>query len=248
MPISPFSAIEKNLLSEKIAAQVLSLIKERHLAPGEKLPPERELAAMLQVSRSSLREAFRALAVIGAVDTRQGDGTYVTALEPELLVDHLDYVVSLNESTFEHLFEARRVLEVGIVSFAAQRITDEEIARLEDCLERMEKLNGDYATFITADLEFHELIVKAARNPIYQSPYMASIRRLGRVSRTMSAPVPGLPEQSYADHQMILRALKAHDPDAAREAMIQHLDHIEAKLQTVSPKDLLIAPADSTSV
>jgi DNA-binding transcriptional regulator YhcF (GntR family) len=94
MNIFPFSTIDKNLLSEKIAAQILLLIKERQLKPGEKLPPEREVAAILQVSRSALREAFRSLAMVGAIDSRQVNGTYVTSLEPELLFDQLEYVVS----------------------------------------------------------------------------------------------------------------------------------------------------------
>ena len=232
MPDSPFHSIDKNLLSEKIAAQILMLIKDRQLKPGEKLPPERELAATLQVSRTALREAFRALAMIGAIDSRQGDGTYVTSLEPELLFDHLDYVVALNDSTYENLFEARRALETGIIADAARRITDDEIAGLEHILDQMESQQDDpYASFLVMDLAFHEAIVKAARNPIYQSPYMTSIRRLGRVSRILNEPIPGLREQSYIDHRTIVSALKTGNPEQARLMMAEHLDHIAAFLR-----------------
>ncbi|MCC7208987.1 MAG: FadR family transcriptional regulator [Anaerolineae bacterium] len=241
MATHPFSAIEKNSLSEKIAAQVLSLIKDRHLKPGEKLPPERELAAMLQVSRASLREAFRALAAVGAIESRQGAGTYVTTNDPELVTDQLDYIISLNESTFDNLFEARRVLDTGIIAYAALRITDEELERLEE-YTRLTDFE-DYSAFLLADLEFHELIVRSARNPIFVSPYLASIRRLGRISRITSTPIPGLMERSLADHQAILDALRAHDPEAARVAMSKHLDSVEAMLHSVAEKETLLAPS-----
>ncbi len=245
MNISPFSAIEKDSISEKIAAQVLSLIKDQHLKPGDKLPPERELAAILQVSRASLREAFRSLAAVGAIESRQGAGTYVTAGEPDLLSEQLDYIVSLNESTFDHIFEARRVLDIGIVECAARRITSEELDRLERFAEQMHQHYDDYGTFVLADLEFHELIVRASHNPIFVSPYLASIRRLGRISRIRSVPVSGLPEQSFADHRAIVDALRAHDPEAARAAMTSHLDHIGAMLSSLTEKGTLLSPSAS---
>lgn len=238
-----FGTLEKDVLSEKIASRLLSLIKERQLRSGEKLPPERDLAAMLQVSRSSLREALRALAIIGAVETRQGNGTYITSLEPELLVDHLEYVVSLNDSTFAHLFEARKALELGIVTIAAQQVTPEELREMEACLKRSEKTDEGYQAFLQADLEFHELIAQAAHNPIFQSPYMASIRRLGRASRDRNSQIPGLPEQSLKDHRVILASLKAHDPDAAYAAMLQHLTNVAAKLMT-TPTPALVPTKD----
>ncbi len=243
-----FGTLEKDVLSEKIAARLLSLIKERQLHSGEKLPPERDLAGMLQVSRSSLREALRALAIIGAVETRQGNGTYVTSLEPELLVDHLEYVVSLNDSTFAHLFEARKALELGIVTMAAQKITDAELAVMEVCLKRSEKTDEGYQAFLQADLDFHELIAQAAHNPIFESPYMASIRRLGRASRDRNSQIPGLPEQSFKDHRVILASLKARDPDAAYAAMLRHLTNVEAKLMATPSPTLMPTKADSAPI
>jgi GntR family transcriptional repressor for pyruvate dehydrogenase complex len=242
MPKPPFSAVERDVLSEKIAAQLLALIKDRHLSPGAKLPAERELAAVLQVSRPSLREALRALSIIGAVEIRQGDGTYVTSLEPDLLADHIDYVVALNDSTFEDLFEARKALEVCIAEIAARRVTSENIVELESCLDRSQTIGDDYAAFLQLDLEFHDLIVKAARNPIFQSPYIASIRRLGRVSRIHKAPVPGLPEQSYIQHGRVLDALRSRDAEAARQAMSDHLNYVESRLRTLPDQEIPLTP------
>ncbi|MCB0176501.1 MAG: FadR family transcriptional regulator, partial [Anaerolineae bacterium] len=96
-----------------IARRLMTLLKEKQLKPGDKLPPERELAAMMQVSRPSLREGLRALSMMNVLEIRQGDGTYVTSLDPELLVEQLSLVLALDDSTLLQLFEARKILEVG---------------------------------------------------------------------------------------------------------------------------------------
>ena len=90
-----FGPVKKNAIAEEIIARLLGLIRDRQLQPGDKLPPERELAAMLGVSRPSLREALRALSVMNVLEMRQGDGTYVSSLEPDLLVEHLGFVLSI---------------------------------------------------------------------------------------------------------------------------------------------------------
>lgn len=227
---SLFGTFKKSSISEDIVANLLSLIRERELRPGDKLPPERELAAMMQVSRPSLREALRALAIMNIIEIRQGDGTYVTSLEPELLMEHLDFVFALTDATFLQLFEARRILEPGIVAMAAERITDEEIASLEACISRSIELVDDHAAFAEADLEMHELIAKAARNTILER-FMASLTQLGKVSRRRTVALPGVTRQSVQDHIAIAAALKQRDPAAARAAMLQHLQHVEKELK-----------------
>ncbi|MEZ4768608.1 MAG: GntR family transcriptional regulator [Caldilineales bacterium] len=119
--MATFEPVRKSAIAEEISARLLTLIQEKQLKPGDKLPPERELAATMQVSRPSLREALRALALMNVLEIRQGDGAYVTSLEPDLLVEHLDFVISLDDSTIHHLFEVRRILETGIAQLAAQR-------------------------------------------------------------------------------------------------------------------------------
>jgi GntR family transcriptional repressor for pyruvate dehydrogenase complex len=231
-----FEPFEKDVLPKKIATRLLSLIKEKQLRPGDKLPPERELAVMMQVSRPSLREALQALAIMNIIEMRQGDGTYVTSLEPELLVEPLDFVFSLNDSTLLELFEARKIVEVGIVALAAQRITAAQIQELETCLEKSLKASDNPRAFLEADLELHKRIVTAAQNPLL-SRFMDSISQLGLVSRSRTTEIPGLIKQSAADHQAIVAALKAHDPEAARQAMLRHLDNVEQKLKALIPEN-----------
>lgn len=230
---SLFGTFKKSSISEDIVDNLLSLIRERELRPGDKLPPERELAAMMQVSRPSLREALRALAIMNIIEIRQGDGTYITSLEPDLLMAHLDFVFALTDATFLQLFEARRILEPGIVALAATRITDEELAALDKCIARSIELVDDHAAFAQADLEMHELIAKAARNTILER-FMASLTQLGQVSRQRTVELPGVARQSLQDHIAIAVALKQRDPDAARAAMLNHLQHVEGELMTLA--------------
>jgi GntR family transcriptional repressor for pyruvate dehydrogenase complex len=242
--VMTYGTFKKDSLSEQISERLLSLIRERKLRPGDKLPPERELAAAMQVSRPSLREALRALSIMNVIEIRQGAGTYVTSLEPALLVEHLDFVFSLDDSTFLDLFDARKILEVGIVALAAERITDEEIAGLDACLAKSKEAVTDHQSFLQADIELHERITAAARNPIL-SRFMASISRLGRASRARTVEIPGVPEQSLADHEAIVAALKARDPQAARQAMLHHLNHVEKELkQLVLPTTRTAAMAE----
>ena len=235
-PVNAFGQFKKSAISEEILGRLLSLVREKRLQPGDKLPPERELAAMMNVSRPSLREALRALAIMNVIEIRQGDGTYVTSLEPDLLVEHLDFVFSLDDSTFLELFEARKILEVGIVALAAQRITDAQIAELEDKLTKATASVEDYRAFLEADAELHATITQAAQNPIL-ARLMASISRLGLASRARTGALPSVREQSSRDHQAIVAALKARDPEAAREAMLQHLHHVEQALTRLPPTE-----------
>lgn len=225
-----FEPFEKDVLPKKITTRLLWLIKEKHLKPGDKLPPERELAVMMQVSRPSLREALQALALMNIIEIRQGDGTYVTSLEPELLVEPLHFVFSLDDSTIHQLFEARKIVEVALADLAAQRITAEEIAGLEACLVKSLHATEDPEAFLRADLELHKRIVTAARNPIMQR-FMDSISQLALASRTRTTYIPGLLQHSAEDHQAIVAALKAHDPEGARQAMLAHLNNVEYRFK-----------------
>jgi GntR family transcriptional repressor for pyruvate dehydrogenase complex len=233
---SLFGTFKKSSISEDIVENLLTLIRERELHPGDKLPPERELAATMQVSRPSLREALRALAIMNVIEIRQGDGTYVTSLEPNLLMSHLDFVFALNDIALLELFEARRILEPGLVEMAAVRITDEEVAQLEACVMRSMELVDDHEAFALADLEMHELIAKAARNSIL-GRCMAGVSQLGRVSRRRTVALPGVTRQSVQDHLAIVEALKTRDPAAARQAMLHHLLHVEDELKHFIPVD-----------
>src|SRR3954454_22157958 len=130
-----FGTVSRDGLPEQIAQRLIALIIERQLQAGDRLPAERELAASMGVSRSSLREGLRALAMLGVTEMRHGDGTYLTSLEPEALMRPVGLVLSLSDSGLEELFEARKLVEPGLARLAAERIGDEAAAELCRCAQ-----------------------------------------------------------------------------------------------------------------
>jgi GntR family transcriptional repressor for pyruvate dehydrogenase complex len=176
-----------------------------------------------------LREALRALSLMNVLEVRQGAGTFVTSLETELLVEHLDFVLSLDESSLIELFEARKIVEIGIAGLAAQRITGEELAELEAGLARSQDALHHPVDFLQADEQLHKTITNAARNPI-MSRVIDSISRLLMVSRSRTVEIAGVREQTVEDHRAIVAALKKRDSAAAQDAMLQHLNNVEQGL------------------
>ena len=231
-----FGTFKKHSLAEEIAQKILVLIQEKELRPGDRLPPVRELATMMQVSVPSLREALRTLSFMNVVEIRQGSGTYVTSLKPELLVEHLDFVLSLDDSLYTQVFQTRKILEVGIAAIAAQQITDEEIADLESIVERTAAAINHPESFYQFDVELHDTIIRSTRNQILIQ-LMLGIRRLNEESRRRTLGLGDL-DAGLEQHRAIVTAVKSRDPEAARQAMLSHLNHSEGQL-----KELLLSEA-----
>lgn len=227
-----FGVIERETLPNKIADRILALIEERRLRPGDRLPAERELAETMGVSRPALREALRALSMMKIVENRRRAGTYITSLQPEQLVEHLEFIFSLDDSTYLDLIEARKVVEPGLAEIAALKISEEGIHRLESCLERARGNIDNPHEFLENDLELHQIISDAAQNSILFR-FMASIVKLGTLSRKRTNEVRNMRMITIDDHQHIVTALKARDAKAARLAMKEHLDHVEQYLREV---------------
>jgi GntR family transcriptional repressor for pyruvate dehydrogenase complex len=164
------------------------------------------------------------------VDIRQGDGTYISSLDTDLLVEHLEFVFTLNDSTFLQVFEARKYLEMGLVTLAAHHITAEQLSQLEACLQRAAQIRDDPEAFLAEDIELHRLIAAAAHNPILSS-LMEAIGRLDSASRRRTGSIPGTREVVLKDHRAIVEALKTRRPVAAQRAMLNHLNHMEQRLR-----------------
>lgn len=225
-----FGVFERDVLPERIAARLISLIREQQLRPGDRLPPERDLAAAMHVSRASLREALRGLAMVNVVEIRHGSGTYVSALETDLLIEHLDFVFALNDATFAEALEARQMLEPQLAAAAALNASDEELAQLRDLLARADDSVDDADQFLHADLALHELITQAAHNQIL-ARFMASLTRLGMASRTRTSRLPGVRRASLEGHARIVAALLRRDAAEAADAMRCHLSIVHTSLR-----------------
>lgn len=218
--------MSRDTVPDQIAARLIALITERQLKAGDRLPPERELAAAMRVSRSSLREALRALAMVGVVEMRHGDGTYLTALETEQLLRPVSLVLSLSDSSLAELFEARKLVEPGLAALAAHRISDASAAELCSHADATAAAVDDPEAFMWADIELHALIAKAAENAVLRR-LLDSIASMGIASRRRTGRLAAVREQSARDHREIAAAIAAHDADAAHAAMLRHLENVE---------------------
>jgi len=231
--LEKFAQVKRSLLAEKVARNLIGLILEGNLQPGDKLPPERELAALLKVGRPALREALRGLHMMKIVETRHGDGTYISSLKPDLLIQPLQLFVTLGSLSMQHLLEVREILEIGVVRLAAQRISEGELDYLLECLSRAERVEHSAQEFVKADLDLHAAIVRAARNPLLTS-IMRSIDELGRISREITGLLPEIRHEVLKDHACIVETLMQRDVEGSQRAMERHLRTVRKALQTTS--------------
>ena len=184
---------------------------------------------MLGVSRPSLREALKTLSTRNIVEIRHGAGVYVTSLEPKLLLEPLDFFLALNEANFEHLFEARKILEGELAALAAQRISKDELAYLQECVRRTEQSLDDSKVYAQADLDLHNSIMAAAHNPMLER-MMMSVSDLTWASRQHTVNLPGVMLHSPKDHRAIVDALSERNPEKSRQMMLRHLGNIKQAL------------------
>ena len=220
-----FEAIRKNKVYEEVARQIERMILQK-MHPGDKLPPERELAEMFGVSRSSIRDAMRSLELVGLVEPRQGAGTVVREVSSDLLVTPLSNVIAHKRALVGELLDFRKMLEPPLAARAALRASVEEIIEMEEILRRQhEKLSrGELA--IEEDSEFHYTIAMGSGNSVVLK-VLDVVMDLLRETRARSLQREGRPEKSLAGHRRILAAIKRRDRAAAEAAMRQHLQDIE---------------------
>lgn len=228
-----YSAIPRSTLPEGVAQQILTLIREEELRPGDQLPPERDLAKLLGVSRPVVREALRALSIMRVVEIRQGAGTFVTSLEPQQLISHLEFVFPRDKVALLKLLEARRIVEVGNVRLAASRVTDEQLSGLEKLVGRLEQSLEDETGFRHLDIDFHRAVCEAADN-FLMLQFMKIADTLGEVSREESGASAEVRKTLLRSHRAVVDALRSHDPERAASAMTEHLDRVEERLQQIS--------------
>lgn len=222
---SDFETVRRDKVYEGVAKQIERLILKR-LRPGDKLPSERELAEMLAVSRSSIRDAIRSLELMGMVEPRQGAGTIVREISSDSLVNPLANARKRKEELLGELLDFRKMLEPPLAARAATRVSADEISEMEEILERQEeKLRGGDST-IAEDSEFHYAIALASGNSVVLK-VLDTLMDLLRDSRERSLQVEGRPPKSLAGHRRILAAIKRHDAEAAKVAMRRHIEDVE---------------------
>jgi GntR family transcriptional regulator, transcriptional repressor for pyruvate dehydrogenase complex len=228
MPVTKtnVNAIRRTKVYEKIAQQIQGLIRDGLLKPGEKLPPERELAEMFQASRSSLRDAIRALELAGLVEPRQGEGTIVLSPSPEALINPLATMLLREGGLVSELLEFRAMIEPTLARRAAAYASAEDLNLLEDILRRQKERVDRGELAIEEDTEFHFTIAHAAGNAVVLK-VLDVFMDLLRESRERSLQVEGRLQMSLAGHRQIFAAIKRHDGAGAESAMLRHIQDIE---------------------
>jgi GntR family transcriptional repressor for pyruvate dehydrogenase complex len=227
----PFSYIERRpTLTEEVVRRLVDVLRDGHVAPGDKLPPERRLAEMMGISRPAVREALRALSLLGIIDARPGRGTHVVESLESLPLEPYLLMLLLNKGQLLDLMEIRKILEPEMVALAAVRADDQARARIRARLTEHERLvaeNSDTDVEARAGDAFHLELANAAGNAVL-------VRLLGSVSdiitetgRLILARNPGA---SLRAHRDIMRAVLARDPEAAREKMRTHLEQVSEQL------------------
>jgi len=205
-------------LYEQVAEQITSWIAENGLQPGDRLPPERELATRLGVSRATLSQALVALEVIGVVAVRHGDGTVVTQSRTRRIVE----AIREHADRLPEIIDTRDALETKIASLAAARRTTEDLARIDSALEAMEADIKAGGRGVEGDERFHGAVTTAAHS-LLLARLMDEISGLIRETRIESLSQPDRPHASLAGHRAIAEAIRAADPGAASEAMHAHV-------------------------
>ncbi len=218
--------IKSTRIYEEIVRQVKQLIAEGRLKTGDRLPPERELAEKFVVSRTSVREALRALESLGLIEIRAGEGTFVRQVSVDALVGPLALMMTSQREAIGELFEARRVLEPAIAALAASRATPDEVQDMERILEAQAREVAAGRTGLAEDAAFHTAIGAAAHNRAI-TRIVHAIMDLLTQSREESLNTPGRPTRSHQDHRRILQAIAKRNPSAARQAMADHLVAVE---------------------
>jgi GntR family transcriptional repressor for pyruvate dehydrogenase complex len=221
---SDFEVVRRQKVYEAVAEQIERLIVKK-LSPGDKLPSERELAELLQVSRSSIRDAIRSLELMGLVEPRQGAGTIVRERTADSSNPFTNALKRRQELVSE-LLDFRKMLEPPLAARAATHASPDEVSEMEEILERQEAKLSLGEAAIAEDAEFHYSVALASGNSVVLK-VLDILMDLLRDTRERSLQVPGRQQKSLAGHRRILAAIKRRDGEAAKSAMRRHIEDIE---------------------
>lgn len=218
------SPARRSKTSEGVVLQLREMIHRGELRPGDRLPPERDLARILGVSRPTLRAGIRSLAAVGVLQSRQGAGTFVVESDgpPSLDSSPLRLMASLHGFTSAEMFEARRALEMSVAALAAERSTGEQLATMSEEIAGMYASLDDPEQYLVHDMSFHQTVAAASGNRILTvlMNMVATVLfeyRIKTVNRANDL------KESAEMHRRIYRAIRDRDPEAARATMREHL-------------------------
>jgi GntR family transcriptional repressor for pyruvate dehydrogenase complex len=216
--------IPRNKLAEMVARQLLSAVRAQGLAPGERIPSERELMTAFGVGRSTIREAVNGLAMLGALEIRHGQGAFVA--NPKAGTEAPQAVaIALARGVTRDLFEARRVLEPHVARLAAARRTDADLRELARALSDHEQAIAEGTPAVEPSVRFHVMIGEAAHSEVLAG-FVASAAQIMTARGPVLEAEPGYREWEIEQHRSVFEPIEAGDPEAAEERMRTHLDAV----------------------
>ena len=227
--LAGLAPVERHSTVGAVAKQLLAHLTSGNYSPGTRLPPERQLAVSLGVGRSTLREALAALDVLGLLDVRPGSGTYLAADSAELLPQAIKWSLMLGRPRTRDLVEVREYLEVVTARLAAERASEDDIARLKETVVAMRAAGDDVEAFVKADLAFHFEAARIAANTVLQD-ILHSIRSLLTVWFDRTLRVPGTIEETLLEHEAVFEAVATRSPELAEQRMKALMDAADARL------------------
>jgi GntR family transcriptional repressor for pyruvate dehydrogenase complex len=206
----------------QVVEHVRREIEAGRLGPGHRLPPERELALQMGVSRPSLRSGLRTLQAMGIITSRRGAGTFIVEGPPRLGKAPLEFLAALHGFTLDQMYEARRMLEVGAAGLAAERASGEQLASMADEITGMFATLEESKTFLRHDLGFHRAVAAGSGNPIVAA-IIGTLTEIIWETGRLNMEGFGLRE-SAETHRRIYDAIRARSPERARREMTEHLE------------------------
>jgi GntR family transcriptional repressor for pyruvate dehydrogenase complex len=217
-----FKEITHIRLYESVMEQIMNLLKNKELKPGDQLPPERELAEKFSISRGSLREAFRVLESRGLIKSKPGGGRFIRELKKDTIINAENIILSLEKSSILELLEAREIFEVKIAEVAAQRAIPEDIELIKKSLSNAKKEEKLDDKEMKKDTEFHLAVARATHNFVFTNISKLHLDLL-RETRGKTWQIPGRKKEQQQEHQNIYKAIKEGNGKKAGETMLKHL-------------------------
>lgn len=225
MLIPHFRKIRKSTISETIINQIIDMITQGIIKPGQRLPSERELAELMSVSRPSVREAMHALQYMGIIEIRSGEGTYLNK-DSTLVTDHFKLKYLLYKYSVIELRESRKILEKEIVSLAVERATEEDKNYLKQAFNQTLNSQDDAEQFFLAGFDFHLALARAAHNE-FLAVLLSTTRDLLIEEHGIFLREKGQIKQAVISHEKILYAILEGKKEEATNEMMLHLKMIE---------------------
>jgi len=233
----PFEKLTLDRYSERIARQIQEMVVSSQFLPGDKLPPERELAVRYGVSRTAVREALKLLQERGFIEARTGSGSFVIQPGISAVTASISVASQMSQGTLGDLLEARRCLEECISRLAVERATEDDIAVIESTVKAMESaLAEDPNRYIDIDLDFHAALAAATHNPFFVI-LSSSLIDLIQSVRRVSVGVPGSMARAQRFHEGILACIKNGDGERARQLVADHLEQFRQDLEAAGLKN-----------